>query len=596
MNPNTSYQNKIKALRKIMKDSNVQGYLVPRTDEYQGEFVAPYAERLKWLTGFSGSAGCALIFESKAFLITDGRYTLQAKNQTDPKLYETGDYIKKQLGEWILENAEENAVIGYDPRLHTPAQIEKIESEARTKSITLKPLAQNLIDAIWDDQPQKPKGAVSLFPEDVAGHSVAKKCTKIGEIIAQQEAAACLITLPESVCWLLNVRGADIEYVPSILCVALIDAKGKVSLFIEPEKVSDNVRASFGKTVQVHPPEALGVQLMALAQDSEAPVLIDERFTPVYYKSLLTARGLTIKNAPDPTIRPKSIKTPSEQESIRKAHIADGAALVKFLKWLDEEAPKGTQSEISVAEKLKEFRAQHKAFKGNSFPTIAGYGPNGAIIHYRASEESNAAITNGNLLLLDSGGQYCAGDIVGTTDITRTIGIGEVDSEIKENFTRVLKGHIALAMAKFPGGTLGAQIDTLARKSLWDAGLDYAHGTGHGVGCYLAVHEEAANISSRGQTPFEPGMLISNEPGYYKEGAYGIRIENLVLVIELENKMLSFETVSYAPIDQTLILTDILSAEEKSWLNEYHKTVLEKLSPLLDEPTQDWLKDKTRPL
>ncbi len=582
-------QKKIDALRKAMNEQGLDGYLVPRADEYQGEFVAPYAERLKWLSAFSGSGGCALILAKKAFVLTDGRYTLQARQQTDNKIFETGDYIKKPIGEWIAEFAGSGAVIGYDPKLFTPAQIDKI---AEKSGASLKPVKENLIDAMWQDQPERPNAPVSAFPDKVAGITSQQKCNKISEGIAQQGGCAALITLPDSISWLLNIRGSDIEYIPSVQSTVLIDTQGRVKLFIAPEKVS----ITLGEHIEICDPENLATQIMALIQDSDRPILIDERYTPIYYKSLIESRGGATKNAPDPTIKPKSIKTPSEQDVIRKAHIADGVALVKFMKWLEGEAQKKNQTEISVSEKLLSFRKEHPAFKGDSFPTIAGFGPNGAIIHYRASEKTDTAIEGGNMLLVDSGGQYCEDDIVGTTDITRTIAIGTPTAAMRENFTRVLKGHIALASAQFPKGTVGAQVDILARKALWDAGLDYAHGTGHGVGCYLQVHEDAANISSRGQTPFEPGMLISNEPGYYEEGVYGIRTENLVFVIEKGGDMLGFETVSFAPIDTALIDADMLSKEEKDWLNAYHKDVFEKLSPALDKDTQDWLKQKTAPV
>lgn len=581
---------RLKALRNEITHAGLAGYLVPRADEYQGEFVAPYAERLHWLTGFTGSGGCALVLADKAFMLTDGRYTLQAARQTDPSLYQIGDYIKTPIGKWITDNASEGDVIGYDPRLFTPAQINKIEGETKGQGITLKPIKGNIIDAIWQDQPNPPAAAATLFPDEIAGATAFQKRQKVAEILKEQGASACLLALPDSIAWLLNIRGSDIDYIPSVQSTILIDAKGRVSWFINPQKIGKEIRAALGNDVQIIAPDDMGVQIMALAQASDLPVLIDERYTPLHYKTLLETRGAIIKNAADPVIALKAQKTQAEQKSIRNAHILDGIALVKFLHWLEQNAVQET--EISASEKLNSFRAENPAYKGESFPAISGFGPNGAIIHYRADETSNTALEEGSFLLLDSGGQYAAGEIYGTTDITRTIAIGTPTDEMRDSYTRVLKGHIALAAAKFPVGTVGAQIDTLARKPLWDVGLDYAHGTGHGVGCYLQVHEDAASISGRGQTAFQPGMLISNEPGYYKEGAYGIRIENLILVTHDESThFMGFETISLAPFDKTPIITDMLTHEEKDWLNAYHAQVLETLAPHLDDDESQWLKN-----
>lgn len=601
-----SYHDKVKSLRHAMHEHGVQGYLIPRADEYQGEFVAPYAERLRWLTGFTGSGGCALVLPESAFVLTDGRYTLQAVQQVDEGLFKTGDYIKKPLAKWIAEHAGENTIIGFDPWLHTPLQIEKIQKEAHKHTIILKPIAQNLIDQIWCDQPEKPAAPITKFPDDIAGLSTSEKRAKIAKIIMEQDATAALITMPDSIAWLLNLRGGDIDYIPSILSYALLKQSGALTWFLDPGKISDALRRQLGDDVQIIPPNEMQAHLSEYA---DKHILIDPARTPIWFKTTLESHGAHIKTAPDPTITAKAIKTHAEQTAIRNAHIADGVALVKFLKFLDEEGQDSKHSEISITQKLKSFRAENPAFKGNSFPTIAGFAQNGAIIHYRADAKTDTTLTPGNLLLVDSGGQYLSDDSIsgspaspcaGTTDITRTIAIGQASLDMKQSFTRVLKGHIALAQTQFPVGTTGAQIDVLARKPLWDVGLDYAHGTGHGVGCYLAVHEDSANISSRGQAPFEPGMLLSNEPGYYKEGAYGIRIENLVFVRAQEEqggqalKMLHFETISLAPIDRTLILPEMLSQGERSWLNAYHEKVYEMLSPLLDAACKAWLKEQTK--
>lgn len=591
--PSLTSSEKLKSVRDLMKKHGLDGYIVPRSDEYQGEFVAPYAERLKWLTGFTGSGGTALIFKKKALVLTDGRYLLQVKDQVDNKVFETGEYVKKSTAEWLSENVKEGSVVGYDPFLHTPNQIKAIHQECNDKGAILKPVEQNLIDSAWEDQPARPLGKVKLFPEEIAGKTSQDKIKDVVASIKANNAQAFIFTLPDSIAWLLNMRGSDIDYIPSVLSYLLISRRGNVRWFVESEKITDEVRKTLGKKVTICSPNDINVQFMALAQASrerERPVLIDERYTPIQIKTMLEMRGAKVSHMIDPSIAPKAQKTKSEIAALRKAHIHDGVALVKFLKWLDENST--GQTEISVAETLKSFRAQSAPFKGNSFPTISGFGTNGAIIHYRADKETNTRLGEGSLLLIDSGGQYAGGKAYGTTDITRTIAIGTPNNEMIENNTRVLKGHIAVASAKFPKGTVGAQIDTLARKSLWDVGLDYAHGTGHGVGCYLAVHEEAASISSRGQMPFEAGMLISNEPGFYKEGEYGIRIENLVLVEE-DQEIMSFETLSYAPLDKTLINIELLSSQERGWLNTYHQTVFDKLSPLLDETHKKWLEEKT---
>lgn len=591
---------KLTALRKAMDEAGVDGYLIPRADEYQGEFVAPYAERLKYISGFTGSGGIALVLKKKAFVLSDGRYVLQLAQQVDNDMFETGDYIKTPPQEWITKHAKEGAVIGYDPWLHTPAQLARMEKALMAKNITLKPVDGNLVDAIWADQPSKPNAPVMIFPDEIAGQSSVEKRQAIAAHIVEQGGYACVLSLPDSIAWLLNIRGSDIDYIPSVLSYAVIGRCGNVRWFVDPDKIGDNIRGVLGGDITLCAPDDMGLQFMALAQEAAAeglPVLFDPAHTPLRIKTLLEERGAKLKEAPDPVIAPKALKTKAERDAIRKTHIADGVALVKFLKWLEQEATSGQESELTATQKLREFRAQSPAFKGDSFPTIAGFGENGAIVHYRASAETDTPIVAGNLLLVDSGGQYALDDIYGTTDITRTVAIGQprddLRADICTNFTRVLKGHIALAQAKFPKGTVGSQIDILARKPLWDAGLDYAHGTGHGVGCYLAVHEDAANIPSRGQTPFEAGMLISNEPGYYHEGAYGIRTENLVLVVEDEG-MLSFETVSFAPIDRSLIVTDMLTKSERNWLNTYHKQVFENLAPLLDADTQSWLEQKTK--
>ncbi len=592
---NTTYKEKLEALRSEMVALGLDGFIVPRADAFQGEFVAKGEERLQWLSGFTGSAGVVVVLNTRAIVLTDGRYTLQVKEQVDEALFETGDSTKTKVSEWLCEYVEKGAVIGFDPWLHTHQQVEALEKGLKEKGVVLKPVSENLIDKIWEDQPAPPLGQVEIFPDSVAGLSSVEKRKTIAAEIEKAGADACVLTLPDSICWLLNVRGSDVDYAPVVLSYAIIHADdGRVDWFVEAEKISDEVKAHLGDGVKIHAPGELEKVLKGLAGQK---VALDYQRAPIWFQEALEEKSELV-DLKDPCVSPKSGKTKEEQKSVIDAHVKDGVAMVRFLAWLDEEAPKGDLTELDIVAKLEDLRSSDKDYKGPSFATISGFGPNGAIVHYRVSEETNAKIIPPGLLLVDSGGQYHWG----TTDITRTIAIGEPSEEMRVHFTRVLKGHIALAMAHFPDGTVGAQIDTLARQPLWNAGLDFAHGTGHGVGCYLQVHEEAASISPRGKEPFKPGMLISNEPGYYEEGAYGIRIESLVLVEEAgrcdntDVQMLQFKTVTLAPIDRHLIVSDMLSTEERNWLNDYHAEVQDVLSLQLDEATAAWLKEQTEPL
>lgn len=567
MPENTSvYQARLNDLRIEIAKAGLDGFIVPRTDEFQGEFLAAYAERLGWLTGFTGSAGVAVILADKAVVLSDGRYTIQLKQQLDLSLYAVGNSIENPAHKWMAVNAPKGARVGYDPWLHTPKQIEVMRKELEATEIVLKPVESNLIDLVWHDQPERPRAPVVLFPETIAGKNSAQKRAEIVAKMKEQGADALILSALDSICWLLNVRGGDVDYTPLVLSYAVLHGDGSVDLFVYKEKISEAVRQDLGSEVRIIPFDRTSEKIASLAKKT---IWLDKGNVPAAFETMLA--GCKILDLKDPCVLPKARKTQEEQASIRETHVKDGRAVRKFLEWLEREVPKGNLSEISVAEKLEEFRREDVTYKGQSFPTIAGFSENGAIIHYRATLETNKQICGNGILLLDSGGQYEGG----TTDITRTIAIGTPTEEMRVNYTRVLKGHIALSMAKFPEGTTGAQIDTLARQPLWQAGLDYAHGTGHGVGCYLGVHEEAATISPRGQQPLETGMLLSNEPGYYKEGAYGIRIENLVLVIEagfcaeIGKKMLGFETVTLAPYDARLIVEAMLSGEEKAWLQAY---------------------------
>lgn len=589
---NTSYKDKLEALRKVMAAQGLDGFIVPRADEYQGEFVAAYAARLRWLTGFTGSAGSVVVLSGKAAVFTDARYTIQLRNQIDPALYETFDIANKKPALWIAEQADEGQVIGYDPWLHSARDIETLEKAGEEKSLVFKPV-ENPVDQIWSGQPPRPQEPVSVFPDEIAGASPSDKYVQVKEILVKAKVQSCIIALPSSLAWFLNVRGNDVPYHPLVLSYAIVHAdEEKIQWFVDDAKITKEVRAHLGSAVEIIPPEDIG----RCVDELSGTVALDFARSSIWFKQRLEGRNIKIVDLKDPTVDLKAVKTQAEQKSIRAAHIRDGVALVKFLCWLDEHAQ--GQSEISVADKLEAFRAQDKTYRGPSFPTISGFAGNGAIVHYRATKKSDKRIEGSGLLLVDSGGQYPGG----TTDITRTIAIGAPTQEMKENFTRVLKGHIGVARARFPEGTTGVQIDVLARQPLWEAGLDYAHGTGHGVGCYLSVHEEAANLSPRGHDALKAGMLLSNEPGYYKEGAYGIRIENLILVKEdgicadTGKKMLGFETVSFAPIDLNLVEKDMLSPAEIAWLDAYHKTVAENLSPSLEADQQAWVLSRTRPL
>ncbi|MEM9469409.1 MAG: aminopeptidase P family protein [Pseudomonadota bacterium] len=577
---------KLEALRQIMAEEEVDGLLVPRTDEFQGEYVPASAERLQWLTGFTGSAGIAIILKDRAVVMSDGRYTIQLSQQVDSALYETANSQDMKPHEWLIENADKGAVIGYDPKLHTKHEIDLLEKE----KIELKMIAPNVIDRIWTDQPNMPQSNVVKFPDEIAGKSAQQKIDEICAVLKEQDAEAVVLTLSDSIAWLLNIRGFDIPHIPVALSYAIIFSDGSVQWFINHNRVTKDVLETLPPETKILPFEQIDIVLQKF---SGLKVMLDQKRSSVWFDRVLRYAGAEVIEAKDPCIDLRAQKTLQEQEAMKAAHIRDGAALVKFMRWFDREGHNETLTEISVEEKLNEFRAEAPEFKDTSFDTIAGYGANGAIIHYRASEENAQTIEKDNLLLLDSGAQYEDG----TTDITRTIAVGTPNEEMIRNNTYVLKAHIALATATFTKDTLGKELDEICRAPMKEAGLDYPHGTGHGVGCYLSVHEEASmGISPRAEAPLKPGMILSNEPGYYKEGAYGIRIENLILVQENESGDYSFETISFAPFDQNLIDTSLLSEEEVQWINSYHEKVYEKISPLLDDEHQEWLRESTAQL
>ncbi|MBM3515619.1 MAG: aminopeptidase P family protein [Alphaproteobacteria bacterium] len=581
-------------LRAAMAAAGVDAYIVPRADEHQGEYVASYAERLQWLTGFSGSAGLAVVTKSKAAVFIDGRYTLQVRHQVDGTLYQYRHLIDEPAHEWLVENAAQNWRIGFDPKLFTPAGLGKFEEACRKTGASLAPVAENLVDRIWRNQPARPTGPAIVYPEKFSGKSSDAKRSLVVEWLKKEGIDAFLFSAPDSIAWLFNIRGEDVEFTPLVLAYALIGADGAATLFVDLAKIGSDVRAHLGSGVALSPYDDVAKVLAAQASKL-GKIAIDRDTGSRWLHDLVSAAGTEAKAAPDPITPIKARKSREEMDGVRGAHVRDGAALTRFLAWFAREAPKGHLNEVFAAAKLEEFRRADNLYRGGSFPTIAGAGGNGAIVHYRASSETCAAIKSDMVVLIDSGGQY----LDGTTDVTRTVVVGAATAEQKRRFTLVLKGHIALGSARFPKGTTGSQLDALARHALWQEGLDYDHGTGHGVGTFLSVHEGPQRISKVGNTvALEPGMLISNEPGYYKTGEYGIRIENLVFVREVaasggEKTLYDFETVTLAPIDRNLIEPSLLTDSEKSWLNAYHARVRATLSPLLDAETRAWVEQAT---
>jgi Xaa-Pro aminopeptidase len=536
----------------------------------------------------------------RAALFIDGRYTLQAKEQVDGKLYEQHHITNAPPDQWLRKNLARGAKLAYDPWLHTPDQLARYRMACEAVGATLVPADGNPIDAIWPDRPAPPAAPAVPHALRYAGKPARDKRTMVGAAIARDGADVAFLSAPDSIAWLLNIRGGDVPHTPVALAFALAHADGAVELFIDPRKVTPALTRHLGNGVSVAPPSGLGAALDALKGKR---VRLDPSSAPAWAADRLTAAGATLVRATDPCAQPKALKTTAEIEGARTAHLRDGAALTHFLAWLSREAPRGGLTEITASDQLEAFRCTGEKFQGLSFATISGAGPNGAIVHYHATPRSNRIIEPGQLYLVDSGAQY----LDGTTDVTRTVFIAggrakAAPAEARDRFTRVLKGHIAVATQRFPEGTTGSQLDPLARAALWQAGLDYDHGTGHGVGSYLGVHEGPQRISRIASTvPLEPGMIVSNEPGYYKTGAYGIRIENLVVVRKLrpangERGLLEFETLTLAPIDRALIEPKLLTPDERRWLDSYHARVRKSVSPLVDAKTRAWLKAATAPV
>jgi Xaa-Pro aminopeptidase len=583
-------------LRRELEEGGLGGFIVPRADAHQGEYVPPHGQRLLWLTGFTGSAGLAIVLADRAALFVDGRYTLQAAGQIDSQSFAIHHLIEEPPADWLATALAAGTVLGYDPWLHTPNEVERFRTAAAKAGAPLRAVADNPLDRVWPDRPPAPLAPVMPHDEAFAGESAAAKRARLGQALADEGVDAAVLTMPESIAWLLNIRGGDVPHTPLPLSFAILRRDGTVALFIDRRKLVPGLERHLGNAVTLLPPERLGQELDALAAAGRR-VQVDPASAASWIFDRLAAAGAVIHRAADPCLLPKACKNPVEIEGMRAAHRRDGAALTRFLSWLAREAPKGGLTEIAASDRLEALRREGKYFRDLSFPTISGSGANGAIVHYRALPESEKRLEPGSLYLLDSGAQY----LDGTTDVTRTIAIGEPSAEMRDRFTRVLKGHIALALSRFPKGTTGTQLDAFARRGLWQAGLDYDHGTGHGVGSYLGVHEGPQRISKTASAQaLLPGMIVSNEPGYYKEGGYGIRIENLVLVQPAatggEREMLGFETLTLAPIDRTLIDPALLDEAEVTWLDAYHARVHEVLTPLVDADTAQWLAAATQPI
>ena len=588
---------RVAALRSTLSNMGFQGFLTPRADAHQGETVAAHDERLAWLTGFTGSAGLAVVLAERAALIVDGRYTLQAAQQIDTDTFEIVASHEIPAADWLASALGGDDRVGFDAWLHGRNEIDRLTTAVEEVGARLEPIGENPIDRIWEDQPPPPIGAVRVQPEDLAGENGSERRARIGEAIRNGGADVAVLSLPDSIAWLLNIRGSDLPRSPVALGFAILFNNGRVDLVMEPDKLDGAVRDHLGTDVRISPPAKFGALLDGL---DEYSVLLDSASCPLWIANRLDDAGANIVWGRDPCIHPKAIKNSAELAGMHAAHKRDGVSMVRFLAWLDRMLAAGmTLSEIDIVEKLEEMRVETGLLLDISFDTICGSGPNGAIVHYRVNRASNRTLKPGDLLLVDSGGQYQDG----TTDITRTMATGAVPEEVRDPFTRVLKGMIAISRARWPEGLAGRDLDPLARTALWQAGFDYDHGTGHGVGCYLNVHEGPQALSRRsGTVALEPGMVISNEPGYYRPGAFGIRIENLVVVSEPSTPeggnraMLGFETLTLAPIDRRLIDIGLLSAPEQTWLNAYHARVLDELGDMLNPDDRAWLADACAPL
>ena len=594
------FSDRLAALRTRIAQEGLDGFVVPLTDEHMSEYVGGYAQRLAWLTGFEGSAGTAVVLAGEAAMFTDGRYTLQVREQVDGADWSYCQVPQESIAGWLAGHAPQGSRIGYDPWLHTRSWVEQTAAALAPRGGTLVPVATNPVDALWADRPQPSDAPLAVQPDDLAGRSAADKRAEIADWLRTQGADALVLSALDSIAWAFNVRGTDVTHTPVALSYGLVAEDGTAELFVAAGKVGDDVHRHLGNAVRVRDKAEFASALRNLAGKR---VAVDPERAVAAIFDALDAGGATLLPVRDPVVLAKAIKNPAEIAGHAAAQARDGAALVRFLKWFEETAPAGKLTELDVAERLHAFRAETGVLKDLSFETISATGAHGASPHYKVTDESNAPILPGQLFLIDSGGQYADG----TTDITRVMPVTEPTAEMRDRVTRVLKGHIAVATAIFPDGTTGAQIDAFARRPLWEAGLDFAHGTGHGIGAYLSVHEGPQRIAQPtypGGGPLEPlraGMLLSNEPGYYKAGEYGIRIENLMLVVKHtpaggDATMLAFETTSFVPIERRLIEPALLTPEERAWLDAYHAETLRRAAPLLDAETRAWLEEKCAPI
>lgn len=587
---------RIAKLRAELARRGYEGFIVPRADEHQGEYVPKSAERLAWLTGFTGSAGTAIILQSEAALVVDGRYTVQAGEQVDTSIITPVQMAETSAEEWIATHLPADTTLAYDPWLHTHDGLKRLEQAVARAGGHLAPIDINLVDVIWVDRPALPQAPVRPHPGAYAGEDAPSKLERIRKKMAEAKVDALVVSDPHNLAWSFNLRGGDVGHTPLPLGYAIIPCEGPARLFFDPAKITNEAGDAVGDLAEFVPISGFQAALEELGE-SGSKVRIDSATGSVALIRRIETAGGKVDVGADPISLMKAVKNQAEIAGSRAAHHRDGIAVARFLAWLDREAPKGGLTEIDAVEALEAFRVETGALKNISFPSISGAGPNAALPHYRVTSSSNRPIETGQIFLIDSGAQYEDG----TTDITRTIVVGEPAPEMKDRFTRVLQGHIAIARAVFPKGTTGAQIDSFARKPLWDAGLDFDHGTGHGIGSYLSVHEGPQRIAKTGTTPLEIGMMLSNEPGYYKPGAYGIRIENLILVEPRtitggDREMLGFETLTFSPIDLRLVERSIMNADEIAWLNDYHAQVREKLAAELDAETRAWLEQATRPV
>jgi Xaa-Pro aminopeptidase len=592
----STYEARLKALREQLEKDNLTGFVVPICDEHMSEYVGEYAQRLGWLTGFGGSAGTAVVLKDRAAIFTDGRYTVQVRDQVDGNFYEYVAVAETKPHEWIAANASAGSKIGYDSWLHTRDWVKVASTALKKVDAELVAVNANPIDAVWGDQPEPSPEKLVIHPEQYAGKSSGSKRTDVAQWLKEEGYDATVLAALDSVAWFFNVRGKDIANTPVSLAYAIVRADETATLFVAPEKLTDEVREHLGNHVEIRNYD----ELADILSDMEGKtVAVDpERSVAAIFKTLTDA-GANIVEARDPTVLAKAIKNESEITGHRAAQRRDGAALTKFLHWMAVESPKGEQDELSVAAKLRQFREESPELKDLSFRTISAAGDHGALPHYSVDEETNQQVELNSLYLVDSGGQY----LDGTTDVTRVVAVGTPTEEMRKRYTQVLQGHIALDQAVFPLGTSGGQLDILARQYLWADGVDYSHGTGHGVGAYLSVHEGPQRIATFGgmNEALQPGMILSNEPGYYKVGDFGIRIENLVLVerreiVGGEQEMLGFETLTFAPLERQLIDTDMLSSEHRLWVDRYHAKVREVIAPQLEGDALEWLEAQTAPL